>query len=370
MNNNINITRTSMPPYEEYIEMIKPLWESHWLTNMGVYHQELENNLKKYLGVQYISLMTNGHMALELAIQAMHLKGEVITTPFTFVSTTHAIIRNGLKPIFCDIDPVTYTIDTKKIESLITEKTSAIIPVHVYGQVCNIEAIETIAQKYNLKVIYDAAHTFGETYKGKAVSNFGDASVLSFHATKVYNTIEGGAVIFHHSEYGEELYRLKNFGIRSQILIDGVGSNAKMDEFRAIMGICNLKYIDYEIVKRKAIYQCYIENLVNIPGIKYLDIQEDVKSNYAYFPVEFDSEILGFDRECVLEWLMEDGVYARRYFYPLITKTDCYKALYDKGFTPIAEKVSSNILALPIYADLPFDIVKRICNVIRGKING
>ena len=268
----ILVTQSSMPPYEEYIEAIKPLWESHWLTNMGTYHKELEEELKQYLGVPELSLMVNGHMALEMAIQAFDFPedSEVITTPFTFVSTTHAIVRNRLKPVFCDVKMSDGTIDETKIEDLITEKTVAIVPVHVYGNVCNVEAIQEIADKYNLKVIYDAAHAFGVKYKGVGIGNYGDASVFSFHATKVFNTIEGGAVAFSDHKIYEKLYNLKNFGIRGEELVVAVGANAKMNEFAAIMGLCNLKYLNHAMEERKMKDAYYREKLRQIQGIQFL----------------------------------------------------------------------------------------------------
>ena len=260
----INVTRSSMPPFEEYTEEIKDIWQSHWLTNMGVKHQKLQAELKEYLGVENIELLTNGHMALELSLQALNLQGEVITTPFTFASTTHAIVRNGLKPVFCDINPVDFTIDVNKIEALITDKTCAIMPVHVYGNICDVETIEKIAQKYELKVIYDAAHAFGVKYKGKGAGCFGDVSCFSFHATKVFNTIEGGAACFKDKDFGLDLYRLKNFGIRGPEKVDAVGANAKMNEFCAAMGLCNLKHIDEEIAKRKVVVDRYREILGDV----------------------------------------------------------------------------------------------------------
>ena len=279
---NILVARSSMPSLNEYIDEIKELWETHWLTNMGVKHRQLQNELKEYLGVPNIDLLTNGHMALELTMQALNLQGEVITTPFTFASTTHAIVRNGLTPIFCDINPVDFTIDVNKIESLITDRTCAIVPVHVYGNICNIEEIERIAHKYDLKVIYDAAHAFGETYNGEGVGTFGDVSCFSFHATKVFNTIEGGAVCFDDPDFGVRIYRLKNFGIRGPEIVDGVGANAKMNEFCAAMGICNLKHVEEEIKKRKSVVEHYRNCLEGIEGIQLNQIQENVKSNYAY----------------------------------------------------------------------------------------
>lgn len=251
MQQKILVTRSSMPELEEYVEEIRDIWKTHWLTNMGEKHRRLQRELKDYLKVENVELLTNGHMALEMAIQAMNLQGEVITTPFTFASTTHAIVRNGLTPVFCDIDPQNFTLDVSKIEALITDKTCAIVPVHVYGNMCDVEAIEEIAKKYGLKVIYDAAHAFGVTYKGKGAGSFGDASCFSFHATKVFNTIEGGAVCFKDKELGRRLYNLKNFGIRDEETVESVGANAKMNEFQAAMGLCNLRHVDEEIGKRK-----------------------------------------------------------------------------------------------------------------------
>lgn len=366
--NAIYVTRSSMPPYEEYIEMIKPLWDSHCLTNMGENHKKLESELGKYLGVDYVSLMTNGHMALEMAMQAMGLVGEVITTPFTFVSTVHAIKRNNLTPVFCDVNADDFTIDVTKIESLINKKTCAIAPVHVFGKICNVEEIERIAKKHNLKVIYDAAHTFGAKYKGKHMVAYGDVSTLSFHATKVYNTIEGGAVVYNEKEIGDELYCLKNFGIRSEELIDGIGANAKMDEFRAIMGLCNLKYIEGEIAKRKKVYEMYIQLLGDVAGLVLPFVQEDVESNYAYFPVLFDKEVLGVSRDVIYDELKKENIFARKYFYPLINDAKCYSSVYSSKETPVAKKISDSILTLPIYADLATEDVTRICDKIKDII--
>lgn len=362
----ILVTRSSMPSIEEYMEEIKDLWESHWLTNMGKHHQALEKGLKKYLKVDNISLFSNGHMALELAIQAMNLSGEVITTPFTFVSTTHAIVRNGLKPIFCDINMENYTIDTAKIEALITDKTSAIIPVHVYGNVCNVEEIERLAKKYDLKVIYDAAHAFGVRYRARGIGTYGDASMFSFHATKVFNTIEGGAVCFANEEYGLDLYRLKNFGIRSEVIVDSVGANAKMNEFQAAMGICNLRHIDKEISKRKRVVERYRENLNKIEGIKLVDEKDNVESNYAYFPVMFDEKKFGATRNEVYEELKKNNIIARKYFYPLTNDMDCYHGAYTTDDTPVALYVSKRVLTLPLFASLNLETVDEICNIIKG----
>ena len=306
----ILVTRSSMPELEEYVDEIRDIWETHWLTNMGEKHRRLQRELEDYLKVENVELLTNGHMALEMAIQAMNLQGEVITTPFTFASTTHAIVRNGLTPVFCDIDPQNFTLDVSKIEALITNKTCAIVPVHVYGNMCDVEAIEEIAKKYGLKVIYDAAHAFGVTYKGKGAGSFGDASCFSFHATKVFNTIEGGAVCFKDKELGRRLYNLKNFGIRDEETVESVGANAKMNEFQAAMGLCNLRHVDEEIGKRKKVVERYRERLENIEGIRLSVSQMDVAANYAYLPVIIDGKTSGIDRNRLFERLRKNDIYA------------------------------------------------------------
>lgn len=365
MPENIMVTRSSMPIFDEYVEEISDLWDSRWLTNMGEKHKELQRLLRTYLDVQQIDLFTNGHMALELSLQALNLQGEVITTPFTFASTTHAIVRNGLQPVFCDINDYDYTIDVSKIEKLITDRTCAIVPVHVYGNICNVEEIEYLANKYGLKVVYDAAHTFGVKYKGKGIGSFGDASCFSFHATKVFNTIEGGAVSFKDDEFGLALSRLKNFGIRGEEVVDSVGANAKMNEFCAAMGICNLRHIDEEISKRKKIVERYMENIGDIPGLKFNPVQEGVISNYSYFPVVFDEKAFGSTRNEVADALNKEGVFARKYFYPLTNTFDCFHGKYDVSKTPIALGISKRVLTLPLYADLNIEAVDCICDIIR-----
>lgn len=362
--NSILVTRSSMPRLDEYIEEIKTIWDSHWLTNMGPKHKELQKKLLEYLTVDNLELLVNGHMALELTLQAVNLQGEVITTPFTFASTTHAIVRNGLTPVFCDIDPDTYTIDVSKIERLITDRTCAIMPVHVYGNICDIEEIDRIARKYDLKVIYDAAHTFGETYKGKGIGSFGDASCFSFHATKVFNSIEGGAVCYRDKHIGDLLYELKNFGIHGPEDVDGVGANAKMNEFCAAMGICNLRHVDEEIEKRKKVVERYREKLDGIEGLRLNVIQKDVKSNYAYFPVAFDEKLFGASRNEVFDKLAENGIGARKYFYPLTNTYAAFHGKYDVQETPVALHVSKRILTLPLYSDLSLEDVDRICDII------
>lgn len=362
--NHILVTRSSMPPIEEYMDEIKDIWESRWLTNMGVKHKELQAALRKYLGVENIDLFTNGHMALELSLQAMNLQGEVITTPFTFASTTHAIVRNGLTPVFCDINPQDFTMDVDKLESLITDRTCAIMPVHVYGNVCNVEEIERIANKYELKVIYDAAHTFGVKYKGKSTASFGDVSCFSFHATKVFHSIEGGAACFRDAEFGKKLYGLKNFGIRGSETVDAVGANAKMNEFCAAMGICNLRHVDEEIAKRGKAVARYRERLGDVDGLYLNPIQKDVKPNYAYFPVIFDEKIFGATRNEVMEALAAHDIGARKYFYPLTNTFECFHNMFDVNETPVALHMSRHVLTLPLYADLSIKDVDQICNII------
>lgn len=361
----INVTRSSMPSFEEYCEEIRSLWDSRWLTNMGEKHNRLQTALEGYLDVPHVTLYTNGHQALEQILTAMDLPvgGEVITTPFTFVSTTHAIARNGLVPVFCDIDPVDYTLDVTKIEALITEKTCAIVPVHVYGNLCNVEKIQEIAERHCLKVIYDAAHAFGETWKGTGVANFGDASMLSFHATKVFHTIEGGAVCFREESLIPVLDRLKNFGLPGEDL-PLPGGNAKMNEFQAAMGLCNLRHIHGEIEKRKAAAQRYRQRLSGVPGIRLCPEQENLQSNYAYFPVVFDG--FRYPRDEIYERLKAKDIFARKYFWPLTSSFRCYQDLptAKPGSTPTAEFVSDHVLTLPLYADLSTEDADRICDII------
>ena len=360
----ILVTRSSMPGYEEYCEEIRDIWDTHWLTNMGPKHKKLQEELRVYLGAEKLDLLTNGHMALELTMQALGLTGEVITTPFTFASTTHAIVRNGLTPVFCDIDPESFTIDASKIEALITDKTSAIVPVHVYGNICNIEEIQRIADKHGLKVIYDAAHTFGESYKGAGIGSFGDASCFSFHATKVFNTIEGGAVCFKDEAFGNAIYDLKNFGIHGPETVESVGANAKMNEFCAAMGICNLRHVDAEIEKRRIVVERYHERLDGIKGIRLNKVGDDVKPNYAYLPAVFDPEVFGSDRDEVFAVLAKHNIFARKYFYPLTNTFDCFKGQFDPNETPEALRISKQILTLPLYADLTTEQVDLICDII------
>ncbi len=369
MNKQILVTQSSMPEFDEYCKEIKSIFENKWLTNNGEKHKELEKELKEYLNIDNISLFCNGHLALMIAIRAMNFPkdSEIITTPFSFSSTTHAIVDNGLKPVFCDINDKDYTIDVTKIEDLITDKTVAILPVHVYGHICDVEAIDKIAKKHHLKVIYDAAHVFGVKYKGKSIATYGDISMFSFHATKVFNTIEGGALVYNDSSLKDIVEKLKNFGINGPEKVEYVGINAKMNEFAAAMGICNLRHLEREINKRRKVYKRYVERLDNVEGIMISHDQKDVTPNYAYFPIIFDKKVFGKSRDEVMDELLKENIYTRKYFYPLINDYDCYKDKYSSKSTPIAKKISDNVLTIPMYADLSLADVDMICDIILKK---
>lgn len=366
-NEKILVTRSSMPPFEEYIKMIEPLWETRWLTNMGEYHKRLEEELMQYLEVEHVSLMSNGHMSLELAIQALELPqgSEVITTPYTFISTTHAIVRNGLKPVFCDIKD-DYTIDENKIEDLINENTSAILAVHAYGNVCNVDEIERIAYKYNLKVIYDAAHAFGEKYKGVGIGSYGDVSTFSFHATKVFHTIEGGCVCTSKPEIYERLYNLKNFGIRNEELVVSVGANAKMNEFQAAMGLCNLRHIGEYISARKQVVEKYHECLKDA-DIELNVYKESIDPNYAYMPILCKDSCT---RDRLYDELKEQNVFSRKYFYPITSDAACFRNKYKNVDLKIARDKANRVLVLPLYVDLKETQVSRISEIVRNICNG
>ncbi len=362
----IFVTKPSLPPLDEYVEYLKRIWDTNILTNIGPLHEEFRERLANRLDVPICVPMCNGHMALELIIQAFGLKGEIITTPYTFASTTHAIVRNGCTPVFCDVNREDATIDASKIEELITDKTVAIVPVHVYGLPCNVEEIERIAKKHGLIVIYDAAHAFGVTVGGESIARYGDASMFSFHATKAFNTIEGGCVALRDGEVALKAYQLLNFGIMGEEKVTGVGANAKMNEFAAAMGLCNLNHFDDNIKKRKAIYELYEEELTEIEGIRMpKPYREDVIRNYAYCPVFFDDSVIGKTRDDIYNYLASKNVYARKYFYPLTNEFDCYKDSGYKGNTEVARTLSKQILTLPIYPDLSIEDVRRICELIR-----
>lgn len=367
MDNKILVTRSSMPSFEEYCKEIAPLWETHWLTNRGVNHKLFESELQRYLNVDHAMLFVNGHSALECILETLELgndgRNEVITTPFTFASTTHAIVRKGLTPVFCDIKPDDYTLDPAKIELLITNKTCAILPVHVYGNVCDIEAIQDVADRHGLSVIYDAAHAFGITKDGVGVGNFGNASMFSFHATKVFNSIEGGAICHSNTGLCDRLAQWRNFGITGPETVEYVGSNAKMNEFCAAMGLCNLRHVDEEIEKRSLVHERYMELLSEVPGLTLPQIGAGIKPNYAYFPIVVN-DTYGATRDDIFNSLATRGIGARKYFYPLVSDYACYREHYNSEATPVAKYVAERVLTLPMYADLRLEDVNRICEIV------
>ena len=366
-NKTIYVTQPHMPLLEEFIPYLQKIWENKWLTNNGEFHQQLEKELAAYLGVKYISLFSNGTLALITAFQALNIEGEVITTPFSFVATTHSLWWNKIKPVFADIEPKTFNIDPTKIEKLITPNTTAILPVHVYGNPCNYELIQDIASKYNLKVVYDAAHAFGVKKNGESILNQGDLSTLSFHATKIFTTIEGGAIISHSEEMKHHIDNLKNFGFRGEITVEEPGINAKLNEIQAAYGLLQLKYIDDLIAKRKALVDLYRLLLNDIEGISFLHNAEGVEHNYSYFPILIDKDKFGMNRDQLYEKLKNDNIYARRYFYPLISSFEPYKYLPSAGIEnlPVAHKISEQVLCLPIYSDLSMEEVEFIVKKIK-----
>lgn len=364
--NRINVTCSSMPDFDEYVEELRPVWESRWLSNRGNASIKFEEMLREYLEVEQVYCFANGHLALEVALNGLFLpKGaEVITTPYTHVSTTHSIVRNGLIPVFVDVEPATFTIDTKLIEDAITEKTVAIMATHVYGFPCDVERIAAIARRYNLYVIYDAAHAFGVKYKGMGIGNFGDMAMFSTHATKVFHTIEGGLVTYKEKDIDklEAMRKLVNFGFTSTEEIEYIGTNARMNEFEAVMGICNLRHIDREIARRKIAAERYWERLEDVPGIILPKPNIDTVWNYAYFPVFFDGYQM--DRNRVQAKLAGENIYARKYFFPLTNEAACYSQKYGRAELPIAKRAAEMVLTLPMYADLSVVDVDRICDVI------
>ena len=351
-----------MPPFEEYCEEIRPLWESRWLTNMGAKHQELEAALQDYLAFPNVSLFVNGHAALECALEALDLKGNVITTPFTFASTTNAIVRKGLTPVFADIKPDDYTIDPAKVEALIDEDTCAILPVHVYGNLCDDAALRRIADKHGIPLIYDAAHAFGVQVDGASAAALGDVSMFSFHATKAFNSIEGGGLCFSDESLASKLDAWKNFGQTEDKDVIFPGGNGKMNEFCAAMGLCNLRHLDEEIEKRQRAANRYFENLQGVDGIRLSIPPANVESNYAYMPVLFEGGPAA--RDGVMEALAKEGIGARKYFYPLTSELSCYEGKQNPSSTPIAQWTSERIITLPLYADLEQSQVDRICGIV------
>lgn len=368
--NIIPVTRPLLPDFDEYVSELRDVWASKWLTNYGPKHQQLETELKEYLGVDNISLFANGHLALQIAIKALGLQGEIITTPFTYASTTHAIVECGCTPVFCDIDPVTFTLDYRKVEELITKETCAILAVHVYGTVCNDYELRKIADKHGLKLIYDAAHTFGVKADGKGIGTLGDISMFSFHATKVYNTVEGGCLTYSDPALKEKIEAICSFGFETgNDSAAYVGTNAKMTEVSAAMGICNLRHIDDALKKRGKIVRCYETRLSDIEGLQLICKQEGVQTNYAYYPVIFDRRYLKVDREAVILALNEHGIFPRKYFSPLTSDFVCYRERYPHGNTPIADRIAQDVLVLPLYADLSEDACNKICDIIIEVIN-
>lgn len=362
----INVTRSSMPSFEEYCEEIRSLWDSHWLTNNGEKHIALQQALREYLQSPEVELFTNGHLALEALLAALDLQpGEIITTPFSFASTTHAIVRKGFTPVFADVQE-DGAIDPDSVEKLITPETRAILPVHVYGRLCDVDRLQKIADAHGIPVIYDAAHAFGVTKDGVSAASFGTASMFSFHATKVFNTIEGGAVATASAELAEKLALERNYGITDPEDVVSVGGNAKMNEFQAAMGLCNLRRIDEDIAGRKAVHDKYMELLADLP-VGLTKPQEGVKSNYAYFPAVFADRA---QRDAVCAALAQNGVYARKYFYPLINDFACYRNLpgFDSATTPVAKRLADGVVTLPLYPDLSMEDVALICRVIREVI--
>lgn len=367
----INVVRSSMPPFDEYVEEIRDIWDSRWLTHTGPKHQKLADELAKLFGVTEVSLFSNGHQALEAVFELFPEGSEVITTPFTFASTTLAIVRAGLIPVFCDIEPDYYTIDADKIEALITPRTVAIAPVHVYGNLCDWRKIREIAQRHDLKVIYDAAHAFGVRDGELNAGTLGDISMFSFHATKVFHTIEGGGLAHNDPALSKEFAAWRQFGMRIEGGKAGeqseiVGTNAKLTEFAAAMGLCNLRHIDDEIALRREAALQYRERLTEKAGIVLCPVQPGVTSNYAYMPVCFVPEVLGCTRDDILARLNENNIFARRYFYPISSEFPIC-ADFEKQDTPVAKRVSEQILCLPLYAGLTVSEVDRICDVILGQ---
>jgi len=364
----ITVTQPALPPLEEFIPYLKEIWDNKWLTNNGPLHQRLEKELADYLGVKYISLFSNGTLALMSALQALNIKGEVVTTPFSFVATTHSMWWNKITPVFVDIEPKYLNIDPKKIEAAITPQTTAIMPVHVYGNPCQVDKIQQIADKYNLKVIYDAAHCFGVKKDNISILNYGDLSVLSFHATKVYSTIEGGAIVCHSQEMKHHIDNLKNFGFRGETIVEEPGINAKLNEVQAAYGLLQLKYVDNFIERRKKITEAYRLLLKDIPGIKFLDDMPNIIHGYPYFPILIDQSIYGMNRDALYNKLKEYNIYSRRYFYPLISDFEPYNKLpsSSKESLQMAHSIANQVLCLPIYPDLSISNIHKICSIIRN----
>lgn len=365
----IPVTQPFLPPLDEFIPYLEKIWERKWLTNNGAYHQELESALADYLGVPYLSLFANGTLALMIALQTLRITGEVITTPFSFVATTHALWWNNIKPVFVDIEPDTFNLDAERIEAAITPHTTAILPVHVFGTPCNAEKIQHIAHTYGLKVIYDAAHAFGVKNDGVSILNYGDLSILSFHATKVFTTFEGGAIVCQDEATKKRIDFLKNFGFADETTVVSPGINAKMNEFQAALGVLQLKYVDNGIQRRKELTMIYREALACVSGVSFLKDESGIECNYAYFPVLIDEAVFGRSRDDMYHALRKENILARRYFYPLISQFPAYKGLESASAEnlPIAEAVTQKVLCLPLYPELEEKDVYSIVRVVKGE---
>lgn len=362
----ITVTSPLMPSLEDFNQYLQDIWQRKWITNNGYYHKELEKALCEYLDVPFVSLFTNGTLPLITALQALRITGEVITTPYSFVATTHSLWWNGIKPVFVDIDPTTGNLDPDKIEAAITSRTTAIMPVHVYGKPCETERIQEIADKYGLKVIYDAAHAFGVKVNGESVLNAGDLSTLSFHATKVYNTIEGGALVMHDEQTKKRIDYLKNFGFAGETEVVAPGINSKMDEMRAAYGLLNLKQVDAAIEVRRQVAVKYREALSNVDGITFFDDMPGVKHNYSYFPIFVDAEKYGMTRDELYFKMKEQNVLGRRYFYPLISTFSTYRGLESAKpeNLPNAHKMADSVICLPMHHALSEEDVERVINIV------
>lgn len=366
MSKPIYVTEPSLPPLEEFIPCLEKIWANKWLTNNGEFHKEFEAKLAEYLGVKYVSLFTNGMIALQVGMQALRITGEVITTPFTFVATTHAIHWNNCTPVFCDIEPETFTMDPTKVESLITPRTTALMPVHVYGNPCRHEELKQIADTYGLKLFYDAAHVFGVRKDGVSVCNWGDLSMLSFHATKVFNTFEGGALVTNDEQMKKRIDFLKNFGFANEVTVVAPGSNGKMDEFRSAYGLLQLERVDGEIAKRKKVAERYREALKDVPGIRMLHDLPGIRHNYAYFPISVDVKEYGMTRDELYDKLKANNIYSRRYFYPLCSDFPTYRGLPSASAAnlPVATQIAQEILCLPLFANLAEEQLSEICEIV------
>ncbi|GAB5992011.1 dTDP-4-amino-4,6-dideoxy-D-glucose aminotransferase VioA [Aeromonas enteropelogenes] len=367
INKTIPVTQPFLPELSEFVPYLEKIWDNRWLTNNGPFHQELEARLAEYLGVEHVSLFNNATIALITALQSLRISGEVISTPYSFVATSHSIMWNGLEPVFVDIDPTSFNIDPTKIEAAITPRTTAIMPVHCYSNPCDVEEIQKIADNYGLKVIYDAAHAFGVNYKGKSLLKWGDLSILSFHATKVFNTFEGGAIISPDAKTKQRIDRLKNFGIADEMTVTAPGINGKMSEINAAFGLVQLKHIDQAMAQRQAIDAYYRTELADVTGITLYQHDSNANSNFSYFPILVEAEY-PLSRDELYDKLKENGILSRRYFYPLISNMPMYRGLTSaaKGHLPQANQLADKVLCLPIFCELSSESQCHIINIIKN----